>query len=619
MRANLYLRFRKNFYLVLLLLAPGMGLFSQASDPSIFRDDFNENVFGNFWLAHPSWSIVNGTAFNLIDGAGGILKTAEYFSETSYIIETRVMGFNTDYYREFRLTFGQADLSDDELYQLKYTGYGGGRLTLSRSSDNIYFPQVLDEAAIFPAFNSSRWYNLKIAKYESGLIQVFIDNGSGYDSIPFLEAIDLTYPNLGHAGWQVDTQASPQGFYVDWISAYKPDTEKPAIKEKPAEDNLIIQVYAKSGNDYKVNKIDIGVRQLIDRDYTLTTVPEYLKGASFIQTANDDKTNSDDDFLTFFVKRSAIIYIGYDSRSTTIPEWLTQWTRTGDRIALSDEKAGYLNIYSKLVEGSEVYPYPVILGGNSAKPAVGAKTNYLVAAVEVPGVKRLQAEDALLSGPVVARNHSNYHGSGFVDFKNLFDDYIEWTVQIDVPGTYNTGFRFANASLGERSLQISDNGVDAGIATFIPISTSWSSWAFLSGPTVFLSAGVHKIRLTATGTSGPNIDELSLIFVSKSPTSLAKNYLVSPEVPGKLREINYKAYPNPFLQTTSIYYEVKNKARVMLSVYNLQGQQIQLLLNAIQAAGSYSATFNSDKFAKGIYFFRLQIGNEIRKGKLIKE
>jgi hypothetical protein len=280
-------------------------------------------------------------------------------------------------------------------------------------------------------------------------------------------------------------------------------------------------------------------------------------------------------------------------------------------------------VYSKLVEGfGQVYPYPNVLGGNLASPALGAKTNYLVAAIKLPGFKTLQAEDALLSGAVVANNHLFYNGTGFADFKNPSNDYIEWTVQINVPGTYNLGFRFANASSKSRSLQITDNGIIAGTATFIPISPSWSGWAFFSGPNVFLSAGIHKIRLTATGTSGPNIDELNLYFVSPSAPVISTSMpMVFPtiEVSGKLPGQSYKAYPNPFLQSTNIYYSVREKAKVILSVYTLQGQRVQLLENGIREAGNYQATFNAGRFAKGIYFYRLQIGGDVRIGKLIKE
>lgn len=621
MRSNLYPRAILNFiYLFLLVSAPASGVFAQASNSLLFRDDFDRTFLGNFWDAQESWSIVDGAAFNFIDGTGGTLTTANNYAETSYVIETSAKGFTDNYYREFRITFGQADLSNQELYQVKYTAYGGGRLTLSKSTDNIYAAQVLDEVAVFPALNSVQWYNFKIAKYKSGLIQVYLDEGSGYPSIPVLEAIDSAYPALGHTGWQVDTQTFAENFYVDWISASTPAVEKPAIKEKPDEDNLITQVSAKSGKPYKVAKLIPGVKQLIDRDYTITSVPDYLTGASFIQSANNDKYSTIDSFLTFFVKSSAVLYVGYDPRGAAIPEWLNQWTKTQDRIEVSDQKPHYLEVYSRSVDFGEVYPYPVVLGANLSGRALGAKTNYLLAALKRPETKSLQAEDAFLSGVQVAKDHINYNGTGFADFINPSGDYIEWTVNIDVPGTYNLGFKFSNGGFTYRSLEISDNGKDYGTADFSP-TFSWDSWAFLSGPNIFLSSGTHKIRATATDNSGPNIDELSMFYISPAAPSIAppQNLLARNKPGAESHNFYYKAYPNPFLQGTKIYYGLKEKANVILSVYTLQGQEVQVIEKRIREAGNYEANFNADKLAKGAYILRLQIGNEVRTGKLIKD
>jgi hypothetical protein len=490
-----------------------------------------------------------------------------------------------------------------------------------RSETNIYDAQVLDEAAVFPNLNTSAWYNFRIARYKSGLIQVYIDNGSGYNATPLLEAIDSTYSTLGHFGWQVDTQTSAEAFYVSWISARKPDVEKPAIKEKPIEDDLITQVSAESGKAYNMAKLITGARQYIDRDYTITSVPQFLNGASFIQVANDDKLNTANSFLTFFVKAPAIVYVAYDSRASILPAWLSDWTKTPYRIETSDQSAGYLNVYSKLTENpGNIYPNPIVLGGNLSGSADGAQTNYFIAAIRRPEATILQAEDALLSGAVVANDHENYNGTGFADFKNPDADFIEWTVNINVPGTYNVGFKFANAGIEERSLQITDNGIDARTVSFSAISSSWSSWAFVSGPEIFLSPGIHKIRLRATGTSGPNVDELSLYYISnKIPLPLLARTAGTEVTADQLQPVYIRAYPNPFVQQTKIYYQLKEKAKVNLSIYNVQGQQVRLLENSIHEAGSYVTGFNAANLAKGIYVYRLQIGNTIKTGKLVKE
>lgn len=605
------------FFLLMFLLVTNT-LSAQSGDSIIFRDDFNRATLGSFWQAAYSWSIVNGSAYSFIDGTGGTLRTSQNYSQTSYVIETKARGFTGSYKREFRISFGQANLSDERMYVLTYKPYYRGTLTLSRSTNNVYFPEPLDEVVLYPDLDSSRWYNFKIARYKSGLIQVYLDKGEGYGTIPLLEAIDLTYVETGHIGWQVDTETSAESFYVDWIEAYKPCVEKPAVREKPNEDDLITQVSAKSEKLYNVAKIDTGLNVYTDRDYTITSVPAYLKGASFVQTAMDDKKNTSDTFLTFFVKKDAIIYVGYDPRGKAIPAWLNKWTKTGDYIGTTDPGSNYLEVYSKLAKAGELYPSPLLLGGNLASPAYGSEMNYLVAAIERPKLLPLQAEDAFLTGAEAANNHPGYHGDGFADYKNLINDYIEWTVEIDIPGTYNLGFTYANGDVADRPLQITDDGVSFGILAFSSTS-SWSAWSFLSGFNVFLSRGVHKIRATAIGASGPNIDELSLYYTSSSsPVTLAKN-IQSTGLNSFLPGLTHRAYPNPFNESTKIYYTLKEKSKVSLAVYSSQGQQVQLLVNNIQEAGDYQATFNAGKFSTGMYFYRLEAGDKVKVGKLIKK
>ena len=57
---------------------------------------------------------------------------------------------------------------------------------------------------------------------------------------------------------------------------------------------------------------------------------------------------------------------------------------------------------------------------------------------------------------------------------------------------------------------------------------------------------------------------------------------------------------------------------VNLTIFTLQGQQIQNLVNQELEAGNYSNHFYAPVF-KGIYIYKLKIGNVIQAGKLIKE
>ena len=80
-------------------------------------------------------------------------------------------------------------------------------------------------------------------------------------------------------------------------------------------------------------------------------------------------------------------------------------------------------------------------------------------------------------------------------------------------------------------------------------------------------------------------------------------------------------FPNPFNASTSITYSISKISIVILTFYNILGEEIQKIQKGLQQAGSYTIDFNSDKFPSGIYFYSLQSGDEvsrIRKMLLLK-
>ena len=86
--------------------------------------------------------------------------------------------------------------------------------------------------------------------------------------------------------------------------------------------------------------------------------------------------------------------------------------------------------------------------------------------------------------------------------------------------------------------------------------------------------------------------------------------------------ILHEAYPNPFSENTSISFYLPENSPVKLSVYNLSGQQVKILTNAVHhKAGlhkySWDGTDNNKKIvANGIYIIKIQAGH-IHAGKKI--
>ena len=68
-------------------------------------------------------------------------------------------------------------------------------------------------------------------------------------------------------------------------------------------------------------------------------------------------------------------------------------------------------------------------------------------------------------------------------------------------------------------------------------------------------------------------------------------------------------YPNPFNPSTKIRYSIPQASSVKLSVYNMLGQQVQVLVDAVKSPGTYEITWNAKSLASGLYIYQLESGS----------
>jgi len=79
-------------------------------------------------------------------------------------------------------------------------------------------------------------------------------------------------------------------------------------------------------------------------------------------------------------------------------------------------------------------------------------------------------------------------------------------------------------------------------------------------------------------------------------------------------------YPNPFNPRTVIRYQISEISEVVLKIYDINGRELQTLVNKSQTPGTYSVTFNGSGLSSGVYFYKLTAGDfsTTRKMYLIK-
>lgn len=81
--------------------------------------------------------------------------------------------------------------------------------------------------------------------------------------------------------------------------------------------------------------------------------------------------------------------------------------------------------------------------------------------------------------------------------------------------------------------------------------------------------------------------------------------------------ILYQNYPNPFNPSTRIKYQLAISGHVVLTIYNLGGQEIATVVNEFQAVGEHEVTWQPNGLPSGLYFYRIQAGEYSDAKKLI--
>jgi hypothetical protein len=76
-------------------------------------------------------------------------------------------------------------------------------------------------------------------------------------------------------------------------------------------------------------------------------------------------------------------------------------------------------------------------------------------------------------------------------------------------------------------------------------------------------------------------------------------------------------YPNPFNPSTNIKYSVPESGNIRLSVFNIVGEEVAVLVDGFSQAGFYEVSFNASNLPSGVYLYKLQSENSVQTKKMM--
>ena len=75
--------------------------------------------------------------------------------------------------------------------------------------------------------------------------------------------------------------------------------------------------------------------------------------------------------------------------------------------------------------------------------------------------------------------------------------------------------------------------------------------------------------------------------------------------------------PNPFNPSTNIFFSVKEYSDVQLTLFNIMGQELEVLSHNYLIPGNYQVKLDADNYSSGIYFISLKTNSFITSQKII--
>ena len=147
-----------------------------------------------------------------------------------------------------------------------------------------------------------------------------------------------------------------------------------------------------------------------------------------------------------------------------------------------------------------------------------------------------------------------------------------------------------------RIIKTTNSGSSWFIDTLFTNASGFTSLYFTNALTGYVVGSNGEIFKTTTGGN-----PMGIVPVSKD---IPKEFSLS------------QNYPNPFNPTTTIKFSISKESFAKLSVFDILGNEVNVLVNQDLKAGEYKVSFDATNLASGVYFYKLSAGDFVSTKKL---
>ena len=133
----------------------------------------------------------------------------------------------------------------------------------------------------------------------------------------------------------------------------------------------------------------------------------------------------------------------------------------------------------------------------------------------------------------------------------------------------------------------------------------WQDWDGVNWINLWMESCTYDLSDNLVELLGRNWDGTTWINIYKETYTYSIIEIEQPQEGINFFSL-YSNYPNPFNPSTKIKYSISQSSNVVIKVFDIIGNEIEVLIDEEKPADTYEITWYAENLPSGVYFYRMQ-------------